>query len=393
VLDFFPDLQIANLDERKQALTLEHLLMLAPGYECADADGTEAEMVQSQDWAQFVLDLPMKAEPGTEWSYCSSAVHLVSAILQQATGMDARTFANQHLFRPIGIGEVPPERWPSDPQGISTGGNGLQLTPVEIARFAYLYLNHGRWGEVQVVPEEWVIASTEPHVHVGKMKAYGDMDRSYGYLWSLYPEQRFYSALGRNGQHIHVFPEEDMLVIFTSATSLFSDEKQFDLLKDYILPAIQGDTALDENPAGAAELEAKLAEAAEPLRPVAALPPAGERLNGKPIRIGDNPFGWKSITFHFEEGADSAEIEFDDGQKLVVGLDNLYRVQEIPGTGPVGFRGAWDREDRFTLQQIFPGTWMEFEINLTVKGNQVIIFQKNVVDGGNLVRVVGEIEE
>jgi hypothetical protein len=375
------------------SMTLEQLLMLAPGFDCADMQGTEAQMVESQDWVQFVLDLPMAAEPGAKWTYCSSAVHLVSAILQEATGLDARTYANLHLFGPIGIAEVPPERWPSDPGGVSMGGSGLQLTPTEIARFATLYLNGGRWGDRQVVPEEWVAASTTPHIEVGKMKSYGDMNRSYGYLWSLYPEQKFYSALGRNGQHIHVFPEEDLVVVFTSATSLVSDENQFALLKDYILPSIQSKTALPENRFAATRLQELIAAASLPRLPVAGLPPAGQALNGKPIRIGENPFGWETMTITFEEGVDFADIQFNNGVQLSVGLDNLYRVQDLPGSGKVGFKAAWERDDRFTVQQIVLGTWSELEISLTIDGDRVTLFQRNVVDGGDLVRIEGQIEK
>jgi hypothetical protein len=265
------------------------------------------------------------------------------------------------------------------------------LTPGELARFAYLYLNQGRWGDRQVVLEKWVSDSTSPHIAVGKMKAYGDMERSYGYLWSVYPEQQFYSALGRNGQHLHIFPDEDLVVVFTSATSLFSDENQFELLKEYIIPSIRSEASLQENAAGAAKLAVQVAEAAAPRLPVGDLPAAGQKLNGKQVRIDENPFGWETLTFNFKE--DEAVIQINTGEPLLVGLNNLYRVQDMPGLGEVGFRGAWDRDDRFTIQQVNLGGWDEFEISLTVNGDQVTIFQRNAVDGGDLVRIVGKIEE
>jgi hypothetical protein len=244
-----------------------------------------------------------------------------------------------------------------------------------------------------VIPKEWIAASTTPHIEIGRMKAYGDMNRSYGYLWSLYPEQEFYSALGRNGQHIHVFPEEGLVVVFTSATSLVSDEHQFTLLKDYILPSIQSKTALPEKPAAAARLEGLVEAAAQPRRPVAELPSAGQSLNGRPIHIGENSFGWETMTITFKEGEDSADIQFNNGLQLSVGLDNLYRVQELPGSGKVGFKAAWERDDRFTVRQIILGSWYELEISLTIEGDRVTFFQRNVVDGGDLVRIEGKIEE
>jgi len=396
VADFFPERSLANLDDRKKAMTLEHLLMLAPGLDCADPNGTEYTMTQSEDWVQYVLDLPMAAVPGEKWTYCSSAVHLVSAILQQATGVDARTYANQNLFQPIGIAEVPPERWPTDPSGVSAGGNGLMLTPTEVARFALLYLNGGRWGDRQVVPAGWVAASTTPHIEVGKMAAYGNMNRSYGYLWSIYPEQGFYSALGRNGQHIHVFPKEDLVVIFNSATPVGTDERQFTLLKDFIVPSLKSQAPLPENPDSAARLQSLVEFAAAPRQPVVELPALALELNGKTIRVGDNPFGWETMVFTFlsEDGqpANPAMVQINNEQPLAIGLDNLYQMQEIPGMGTVGFRLRWDREDRFTVEEVVVGTWFELDLTFTVKGNEVTILQRNVVDGGSMERLVGTIE-
>jgi hypothetical protein len=318
-------------------------------------------------------------------------VHLVSAILQQATGMDARTYANEHLFRPIGITDVPPERWPTDPSGISAGGNGLMLTPTEVARFALLYLNGGRWDDRQVVPADWVAASTTPHIEVGKMAAYGNMNRSYGYLWSIYPEQGFYSALGRNGQHIHVFPQDDLVVIFNSATPVGTDERQFTLLSDFIVPSLKSKSPLPENPDADARLQTLMTYAASPRQPAAEPPEVAASLSGKTIRIEDSPFGWETLSLSFQPGADTAEVQFNDGQMLVIGLDNLFRMHDFPW-GTAGFRGRWEREDRFTVEQVILGAWTEIEITLTFKGDEVTLFQRNVVDGGDLIRAVGTIE-
>jgi hypothetical protein len=43
-------------------------------------------MMASPDWVQFTLDLPIVAEPGTTYYYCSPGTHLLSAILTEATG-------------------------------------------------------------------------------------------------------------------------------------------------------------------------------------------------------------------------------------------------------------------------------------------------------------------
>ncbi|MGD9030380.1 MAG: serine hydrolase domain-containing protein, partial [Anaerolineae bacterium] len=88
LVDIFPDRSVAYLDADKQAITLEHLLFMASGLECRDSylyrwRGLR-EMSQSEDWVQFMLDLPMAEPPGTRFEYCNGGSFLLSAIIQQA---------------------------------------------------------------------------------------------------------------------------------------------------------------------------------------------------------------------------------------------------------------------------------------------------------------------
>ena len=62
ITDFFPGIAEGK-DDLKKSITLENLLMMASGLDCRDSylygwAGLYA-MFNSQDWAQYVLDLPM----------------------------------------------------------------------------------------------------------------------------------------------------------------------------------------------------------------------------------------------------------------------------------------------------------------------------------------------
>jgi CubicO group peptidase (beta-lactamase class C family) len=69
-----------------------------------------ADWRMSNDWGQFMIDSPMAEEPGTRFQYCNGVPFLLSAILQVQTGMNALSFAEKHLFKPLGIFEA---GWPS----------------------------------------------------------------------------------------------------------------------------------------------------------------------------------------------------------------------------------------------------------------------------------------
>ena len=117
VLDYFPNVQVSNLDDRKKAITVDDLLTMRPGLNCADEVIGPAAPEQSPNWVNYILDLRMASQPGQNMIYCTAGVHLMSAVLSKATGMSAAQYAQPRLFDPLGItkDEV---GWASDPQGI-----------------------------------------------------------------------------------------------------------------------------------------------------------------------------------------------------------------------------------------------------------------------------------
>jgi CubicO group peptidase (beta-lactamase class C family) len=254
ILDFFPERAAANLDANKEAMTLEHVLTMATGLKCEDSylyrwRGLN-QMEQSEDWVQFMLDLPMAEQPGTRFEYCNGASFLLSAIVQETTGMNALAFANEHLFGPLGIIDV---EWSSNPQGISIGWSDLHLTPHDMAKIGHLYLNEGWWDGEQVVSAEWVKASTREHISA-------TLEDGYGYQWWIDDAALgggFYMALGYAGQFIFVIPDIDMVAVFVSDLSDNDFYVPQRLLTDFIIPAAKSATPLPDNPDGVTLLESR----------------------------------------------------------------------------------------------------------------------------------------
>jgi CubicO group peptidase (beta-lactamase class C family) len=353
LFSLLPDQEAANLDEEKKAITLGDLLTMTSGLDCNEnRDPGKAFMEASQNWVQFMLDQPVVAHHGSTFNYCTSSVQLLSAVLQNATGMSARQFANQTLFAPLGIQPALEARWPSDPQGVSIGGYGLALTPREMAKLGFLFLNQGQWDGQTVVPAEWVAVSTTSHANRGDQK-------EYGYLWWIGPQGKWYAALGRGGQHIFVYPAENLVVVFTANLPYTNNADLIplqELLDQYILPAMKSDEPLPTNPEGLTRLEAGIQALAQPERSSPQpLPVIATQISGKTYTLEENPFGWHTITFSFPEGADEATVTINSLQ-ITIGLDNLYRIVMGPdGTFPQGFRGQWENGDTFVVESILLG--------------------------------------
>lgn len=257
VLSFFPKQTIANRDANKNAMTLEHLLTMTTGIRCEDSylyswTGLN-QMRESEDWVQFVLDLPMQGEPGAQFEYCNGASFLLSAIIQETTGKSAIEFAEEHLFGPLGISDID---WSSSPQGISIGYSELRMHPHDMAKIGYLYLNDGQWDGEQIVPSEWVRASTSKFISA-------TLEDGYGYQWWV-DDSGMYLALGYRGQFIFVIPEKEMVVVFTSSLEDSDFYVPQTLLNEFIIPAAIASSALPNNPEGVALLESLIEELASP---------------------------------------------------------------------------------------------------------------------------------
>jgi CubicO group peptidase (beta-lactamase class C family) len=226
VLDIFPQREFAHLDERKASLTLEHLLTMTTGLDWEEGLPTYQEMGRTEDWVRYVLDKPVTAEPGQQFNYCSGCSHVMSAIIQETSGMGTLEFAEKHLFAPLGIYNVD---WEPDSSGIPNGGWGLQMTPRDMAKLGYLYLNDGVWDGQQIIPAEWVRTSVTEAIQV-------DEDWVYGYQWWVNPSSGAYAAIGLAGQLVYVIPELDTMVVFTAA--LADSSVLYELIDEYVVPAV-----------------------------------------------------------------------------------------------------------------------------------------------------------
>jgi CubicO group peptidase (beta-lactamase class C family) len=211
MVELFPDHDIANLDARKQRLTLEHLLTMSDGmdwheldYPYTDPRNTLGQMWVSRDAVQHVLDRPMAREPGEAWAYNSGTSILLGGILEEATGQDVLAFAREYLFDPLGIGDV---SWDKTTGNHYHTDGGLYLTPRDMARFGFLMLHGGTWDGKEIVSPDWVARSTETHYQAGS-------GRGYGYQWWTM-EQGIFVARGHYEQNIYVVPEADVVVVFT----------------------------------------------------------------------------------------------------------------------------------------------------------------------------------
>ena len=206
---YFPQI-LESESEYKNQITIWHLLTHTTGLDASDTANWN-EWLASSNWVDYVLNRPAVSRPGTVFNYFTGNTHLLSAIIQQATGKTAYEFGKEYLFDKLDMNSA---ECSTDPQGISDGGNGFALNIYDMAKFGQLYLNNGVWEGEQIISSEWVKQSTTMQFD----RSSGSAD--YGYQWWVrtFGEQNYpaYFAQGHYGQYIFVVPDLDLVVAFTS---------------------------------------------------------------------------------------------------------------------------------------------------------------------------------
>ncbi|GGJ74682.1 serine hydrolase [Pilimelia anulata] len=219
----------------KGAITVRRLLTMTSGLAWTE-DRTEHRIAARPDWVRAILDQPYRA--GEPFTYSTGNTHVLSAVLQRATGMSTCAFAGRYLFGPLGI---TPEHWPRDPRGVYAGGFNLYLTPRELAKFGQLYLDGGRWRGRRVVPAATVRQASA----VTTPRAGGPYGYAAGWWATTVRGQRVALAWGWGGQYVAVLPGAGLVVSVTQDTRgdpHAVEARELDIrafLARYVLPALR----------------------------------------------------------------------------------------------------------------------------------------------------------
>ena len=225
----------------KDKILLSHLLTHTSGLQWEE-NGEFSTWAASNDPIRYILDRPLVTKPGNGFNYSTPGTHVLSAVLEEAVGVDSEAYADAFLFTPLGITSW---RWQRGRQGYPFGGHGLELRTEDSAKLGVLFLNRGRWGDQQVVPADW--ARTATAVHYQGSSEWGPVQNvSYGLLWWLVSagEIDIFMALGWGGQFVICVPVLDLVVATNArwqvdaATADAQERAILEVVVDELLPII-----------------------------------------------------------------------------------------------------------------------------------------------------------
>jgi CubicO group peptidase (beta-lactamase class C family) len=233
----------ANPDPRKAAITLGNFLSMSSGLDCNDytdnSPGRETVIDDTPDWVKATLDLPIINDPGTKAFYCSGGVSVVGRMTENATHMRLPEFAQEMLFRPLGISRSD-WKWNYDLTNADKEYSQIHLRPRDMLKLGILFAQDGRWHGRQVVSSAWVRTSTAEQSHVDNV--------SYGYFWwrpwlnvetaGSSQHVDMVAAQGNGGQKIYLVPQYDLVGVFTGGAYNVEGTPPNAIMATIILPAL-----------------------------------------------------------------------------------------------------------------------------------------------------------
>ncbi|SDE38958.1 serine hydrolase domain-containing protein [Ruegeria marina] len=162
------------------------------------------------------------AEPGQTWKYVSIDTHVIGMIVRGATGRSVTELMAEKIIAPLGL-----ERggyYITDGAGVAFVLGGLNFTTRDYARFGQMIVQNGAYGGRQVVPAEWIAASTAPSAPTEPGKT------GYGYQWWIpvgaHPGE--FLARGVYGQFIYFDQPRGVVIVTTAADRGFRDPGAYD---------------------------------------------------------------------------------------------------------------------------------------------------------------------
>ncbi|WP_394289026.1 serine hydrolase domain-containing protein, partial [Microbacterium sp.] len=258
MVDHFPDLVPEGIDDKYRRYLVRHALSMSSGHEQETLDRATAEAdSRGGDLLASFFAVPPEHEPGSVFTYNQPTIYGVGRLVGRTSEQGLLEYLRPRLLEPLGIDEA---QWMLI-DGFEMGFSGIHVRTESLAKTGQLMLDRGRWGDRQLLDEEWVDAATRvqtPNDTADRAPggAVEPVDWRQGYGFQYWRSRHGYRGDGAFGQFVIIWPEEDAVIVTTAETVDMAG--LLEEITTHLRPAMSGagteaaDDALGERLAGLA---------------------------------------------------------------------------------------------------------------------------------------------
>lgn len=201
-------------------IKIKHLLTMSSGLnadDTSDSPGNTANWLTKKDWVNFTTSLPMIFKPGEKYVYNDICPMLVGALIEEVSGQKLADFANENLFKPLGIKEF---YWYTAPNGKTVPMGNLYISTLDFSKIGQLVLNKGKWQNKQIISSSWIKELFQNKMELSKEDPFGN---GYSYLWFLGSKEvkghtvDYIYASGSGGNNLFVVPSQNLVICLISS--------------------------------------------------------------------------------------------------------------------------------------------------------------------------------
>ena len=175
---------------------------------------------------KFTASLNNELKPGTFNRYNSTDTQVLGMLLRESTGTTVTQYMQEVLWNPMGAESD--AYWLLDSENMEMVYAGLNATARDYAKLGELFRLEGKINGKQLVPSNWVKASTTPdapHLMPGE-NPLSDFPLGYGYQWWIPDDSGDFTAIGVYNQFVYVSPENNVVVVKLSANEIYGTSEE-----------------------------------------------------------------------------------------------------------------------------------------------------------------------
>jgi len=387
IADYFTEMLPENVHPYIAAMTIRDLLMMATPFD------NDTYNQHDENWVWTFFNTPPTHPPGTIFSYNTAATVTLTALVEKLTGMNFLDYMRPRLLDVIGFSK---DAWCiKRPEGGSWGGSGVLCTPRDLAKFALVLLNKGKWGDRQLVSEQYVTEAVSRQIDNSVNSKYPELCFGYGYqIWRT--RNSGFALLGMGSQYAVCLPDKDFILVTTCDSQSFDTGycDVLDSLWEEIYPFLNNET-LPDNPVDYKKLTDKISKLEMPPVNGKLTSPVAEAVSGIKYRLNPNPMGISHVRFTFEGKAGRMEYKNATGEHCINFGFGSYIEGKFPEKHYYGEQigkqsgscydcvasAAWADERTLIIHvyivDIYCGT---LKINVTFKENEISLLMMKVAE-------------
>lgn len=389
IVSYFPDKLPSEIHPYAADMTIRDLLIMATPYS-APTYG-----LQYNDWAATFFNTKPSHPPGTIFAYDTSGSFILNVIAERVAGKPFLEYMQEKALGEMGFSE---DAWcVKSPEGYSWGGSGVMCTTRDLAKFALLFLNDGRYNNRQLLSQEYVRAAVSKQIDNKTTGFDDDTCHSYGYGYQIWmTRDNSFSFLGMGDQLAVCIPEHEIVFVCTADNQGYTSSRGiiYNALWDEIVDKVSPEP-LPENPSACESLRLKNESLDTIPLDGAADSSYSDRINGVAYKLRKNPMGITKTKLVINGDRGIWEYTNTGGDKHIeFGIGN-YREGLFPHTEYFGdtigrpanrmyeclSSAAWVEEHKFMLRIFVTDDYLgNMTVTFSFKGDEIGIYMSKTAE-------------